>query len=97
MLQQQTMPATDYILALIPLLPPGWLLWKLLDLDTTTAIFGSITQGDDESTLSSSPKNLTIQLLAYLALSIVAFLMTNSLVPYIKVRTFEVKMNEDNG
>ena len=58
----------DYVLAALPLLPPGYLLGQLL-----------LIQDDNASTNNKS------SILSYIALSIAAFLMTNSLVPHIKV------------
>ena len=66
------MPTMDYIFAIIPLIPPGCLIFKLLVSSEET-----IDNGE------SSQQKTTM--LAYLGLSLVAFLLTNSLVSHIKV------------
>jgi hypothetical protein len=67
------MPLIDYIYAAIPLMFPTVLLGKLL---------WRSTHENDSFTLNV----IAPQLLAYMVLAVAAFVMTNSLVPHIKVR-----------
>jgi UDP-N-acetylglucosamine--dolichyl-phosphate N-acetylglucosaminephosphotransferase len=79
------MTAMDYAFAAIPLLLPGYFLSQLLFLEDDVFVGGAL-QWKQKDSFGTSP-SMTSQLLAYLVLSIVAFLMTSSLVPHIKQYT----------
>ena len=93
------MTLTNYILASIPLLSPAWIAIDLLENPLTLAnwwlenLSSSNTSNSDKPTLWSTNSNdggilmpsVTSQLLIYSAMGIFGYLLTNRLIPIIKV------------
>lgn len=80
-------------LAILPLLPPGWLLVRQID-NPLPIVLGWIKfllykahndQDDDTTSSQRVIPPVGSQLLAYLIFSILGFICTNRLVPHIKV------------
>jgi hypothetical protein len=70
------MPSKDFILSLLPLVPPCILIIPLLE---------------NPLTAFSGPPTFTSQILAYIALAVLGFFLTNRLVPHIKVRALHFR------
>jgi hypothetical protein len=95
------MSSTNYILASIPLLFPAWIAIELLENPWTLAKYwlenfsGSNSNGSKHLSSSSSSNDgdivmpsVSSQLLAYSAMGVFGYLLTNRLVPNIKVRIY---------
>lgn len=65
------MTSKDFVLSLLPLVPPCILIIPLLE---------------NPLIAFSGPPTFTSQILAYIALAVLGFFLTNRLVPHIKVR-----------
>ena len=95
------MPLINYILASIPLLFPAFVAIDLLDNPWTVAsrwLEYLLVKSNNKSSSSSSNSNnvgddieipsVSSQLLAYLAMGIFGYMLTDRLVPSIKVRAY---------
>lgn len=63
--------SNDYIFAVTPLIPPGILLLSMLE--------------NPLNAFGDGPPSFTAQVIAYMALAVLGFILTNELVPHIKV------------
>lgn len=81
---------TEALYAILPLLPPAWLLFRLLD-NPIPIVMGWIdllySPLHEEGTPREIPRTPTVgsQLLAYLTMAILGYVATYRLVPNIKV------------
>lgn len=84
--------STEAVYAILPLIPPAWLLLRLLD-NPIPIVMGWIdllfTERLEEGTPREIPPAPTVgsQLLAYLAMAIFGYVATYRLVPNIKIYT----------
>ena len=89
----RNMPATDYALAVVPMLLPAWYLLNLLDDNPLPVIgrwieqFSRALTGKEAVTTEPLVPPVGSQLLAYVAVAIFGFLLTNHLIPNIQVRS----------
>ncbi|MGK3745523.1 MAG: hypothetical protein ACI8RD_002106 [Bacillariaceae sp.] len=99
------MPLINYILASIPLIFPAYLSIDLLD--NPLSVVSRWLSGESNNDSSSSTLNgdivipsVSSQLLAYVAMGIFGFILTDRLIPNIKVRSYrleEIISNNNHG
>jgi hypothetical protein len=85
------MPLKDYVFAAIPMLLPTWYLLELMDQNPLAVIGRWVEQGvrslaGKEPISPPSVPPVGSQLLAYVAVAIFGFMLTNHLIPNIQVR-----------
>jgi hypothetical protein len=87
------MPLINYILASIPLIFPAYLSIDLLDnpLTVVSRWFES-NNNSSSSTLNDDAAipSVSSQLLAYVAMGVFGFILTDRLIPNIKVRSYRI-------
>ena len=78
----------DVILALIPLIPPLWLIIYLLS--ETKLNHDECDNSNDNESICYNPNTVSVstQLIAYIVISILGFISTHHLIPNIKVRHY---------
>ena len=86
------MNLSNKILALLPLIPPFWLLVDLFRDEKTFTNNGECLASETPQKSSDCLETISVpmstQLVAYVTISIIGFISTHRLIPNIKVRTF---------